>query len=125
METGMRAVFDTNILIDYLKGIPQAAAEVERYEEKWISVITFMEVLAGVETPEEAVVVRRFLAAFKTMDLNTAVSERAVHLCREKKLKLPDAIVYASARELGCALLTRNTKDFKAEWPDTREPYRL
>ena len=32
-------LFDTNILIDYLSGIPQARAELERYSNRAISVI--------------------------------------------------------------------------------------
>jgi len=57
------------------------------------------------------------------MDLDTSVAEQAVALRRQHGLKVPDAIVYASAREQGCMLVSRNTKDFKTEWPDIRAPY--
>ena len=36
----MKAVFDTNILIDYLNGIDQAATELSLYSESLVSVIT-------------------------------------------------------------------------------------
>ncbi len=36
------SLFDTNILIDYLSGIPQARAELERYSRRAISIITWM-----------------------------------------------------------------------------------
>ncbi len=43
----MKAVFDTNILIDYLNGFKQAKKELSLYEEKLISVITRIEVMTG------------------------------------------------------------------------------
>lgn len=35
------ALFDTNILIDYLRGIPAAREELERFEQRAISLITW------------------------------------------------------------------------------------
>jgi hypothetical protein len=34
-------------------------------------------------------------------------------------------MIYATARDRGCMLVTRNTKDFDADWPDVRVPYRV
>jgi len=34
-----------------------------------------------------------------------------------------DAIVWASARQHGCLLVTRNTRDFPADNPGVRAPY--
>ena len=36
----MNAVLDTNILIDYLKGLPEAAAEIEKSQDGAISIVT-------------------------------------------------------------------------------------
>lgn len=44
------ALFDTNILIDYLRGIPEARSELHLYEYRAISIITWMEVM-GVRVP--------------------------------------------------------------------------
>ena len=38
-------------------------------------------------------------------------------------MKLPDAIVWASARRQGRLLVSRNTKDFPAGDPGVRHPY--
>ena len=43
----VKALVDTNILIDFLSAVPAARDELNRYEEKAISVITWMEVLVG------------------------------------------------------------------------------
>ena len=40
----MKAVFDTNILIDYLNGIHSARQELLRFDSKAISLITYMDV---------------------------------------------------------------------------------
>ena len=43
----MHALFDSNILIDFLNGIAAAKVELSLYESRAISVITWMEVLSG------------------------------------------------------------------------------
>ena len=45
----MNAVFDTNIVIDALNGVPEADVEYSRYERVLISHITWMEVLVGAQ----------------------------------------------------------------------------
>lgn len=54
------ALFDTNILIDYLNGVPQARDELTRYAAKSISIVTFMEVLIGAADAMEPGRVRFF-----------------------------------------------------------------
>jgi hypothetical protein len=47
-------LFDTNILIDYLRGIPQARAECDRHADRAVSIVTWMEVMAGSTAANEA-----------------------------------------------------------------------
>lgn len=54
----MKAVLDTNILVDYLVGKEQARKELELYDEAFISVITWMEILAGVDNAREETPIR-------------------------------------------------------------------
>ena len=118
------AVFDSNILIDYIVGRPQAAAELKRYSDKAISIITWMEVMAG--TPEEeAHDMRAFLLQFQCLPISTSVAERAAALRRGRRLKLPDAVIQATAEVAGRLLITRNTRDFPTDDPGVRVPYRL
>jgi len=56
----VKALFDTNILIDYLRGIEASRTELDRYEDKAISIVTWMEVLVGA-LPPLAVATRGFL----------------------------------------------------------------
>jgi hypothetical protein len=125
MAGRMKAVFDTNILVDYLNGIPAAKRELEHYEEAAISLVTWMEVLAGADDAKEEAVTRDFLAQFDVRPLDKTVAERAIKIRRQHKLKLPNAVIWATAMELGWLLVTRNTKDFPAANPGIRVPYRV
>jgi predicted nucleic acid-binding protein len=44
----VKALFDTNILIDFLKGVPEAEIEFEAWHDKAISLISWIEVMVGV-----------------------------------------------------------------------------
>lgn len=118
------ALFDTNILIDYLNGIEQAKAELERYSDKAISVITWMEVMVGA-TPETEGIIRGFLGGFDALPIDDKVSETAVKLRKKHNIKLPDAIVWATAQVNKRILVTRNTEDFSQDEPGVRVPYKI
>ena len=120
----VKALLDTNILIDYLNGVIAARDEICRYQRPLISLVTWMEVLAG--TPAgHAPPVRTFLRRFECVGVDTDIAERAVKLRQVRRLKLPDAVIHASALERSALLVTRNTKDFSAEEPGIRVPYSL
>jgi hypothetical protein len=121
----MRALFDTNILVDYLSGVGEALAELKRFDHPTISIITWLEVLAGVRGEDEDRKVRRFLKRFDRVELDEGVAEEALRLRREKRVQLPDAIIWASARTSGALFVTRNTKDFPTDDPQVRIPYKL
>ncbi|MCL2830626.1 MAG: type II toxin-antitoxin system VapC family toxin [Betaproteobacteria bacterium] len=120
----VKALFDTNILIDYLRGISEAERELSRYETRAISTITWMEVIAGADPDEEANI-RAWLRTFELVELDSAIAERAVTLRKEKRIRLPDAIVWASAQVKSLLLVSRNTKDFPEDEPGVRVPYKL
>ena len=118
------ALFDTNILVDHLNAIPQARAEIDRFESRAISIITWMEVMVGADVGlVEAT--QRFLDGFEVIALDDAIAGRAVDLRRAHRIKLPDAVIWATAQAAGRLLITRNTKDFPPDDPGIREPYML
>lgn len=121
----MRALFDTNVLVDYLNGHRQAADEISLYDERLISRVSWMETLAGVPARENEGETRRFLECFIVLEITPSVAERTVAIRRDLGLRLPDAIILATAREAGALLVTRNTKDFSLSWPEVRVPYKL
>jgi predicted nucleic acid-binding protein len=119
----VKALLDTNILIDYLNGIPEAGKEIGRYRDKAISLITWMEVMAGTTAQDEQII-KTFLSQFELLPIDGTVSAEAVAIRRSRKIKLPDAIILATARTSDRLLVTRNTKDFPAgQDVDVRMPY--
>ena len=120
----VKALFDTNILVDYLNAVPQARTELQRYTEKAVSIITWMEVMVGA-TGDVEVATRSFLSSFDVIEVDGKIAERAVSLRRDHHIKLPDAIIWATAQARAMLLVTRNSKDFAADDPGVRMPYRL
>ena len=120
----VKALFDTNILIDHLNAVPQAREELGRYEARSISVVTWTEVLVGAP-PEVEKATRAFLAGFTIVALGDDIAERAVALRRAQGIKLPDAIIRATADVHSLLLVTRNTRDFGKDDPGVRVPYTL
>ncbi|AOK43202.1 type II toxin-antitoxin system VapC family toxin [Burkholderia vietnamiensis] len=120
----VNALFDTNILIDYLGGVEAARDELARYESRAISVVTWMEVLVGATASDDAAI-RTWLSSFDIIPLDGAVANRAVAIRQARRIRLPDAIVWASAQVNGLLLVSRNTKDFPVTEPGIRAPYQL
>lgn len=121
----MKALFDSNIVIDFLNGIPQAATELSLYEERWISPITWIEAQVKAPAGLEAATRAAIDAMFLRVELDGSTLDTALQLRRSLRIKQPDALILASARVRGWQLVTRNTKDFPADMPGVRVPYQL
>jgi hypothetical protein len=119
----MKALFDTNILIDYLMGYEQAKVELEQYDQPQISIITKMEVLVG-STKDNYELIKDFLNNFSIISLDEAIADIAVSIRQKHKITLPDAIIWASAKHTNSLLITRNSKDF-TQAPDIKIPYQI
>lgn len=121
----MTVLFDTNVFIDAVNGFEAARQALVAQPAAAMSRITWIEVLAGGKTDDERSRLRHFLGAWQVLELDQAVAEEVVVVRRETRLKLPDAILLATARTHKRKLHTRNTKDFPARWPEVVIPYRL
>ncbi len=69
--------------------------------------------------------VRAFLQGFTQLAIDANVAERAVGIRKSASIRLPDAIIRASAQSHWALLVTRNTRDFPPSDPGVRMPYRL
>ena len=92
--------FDTNIVIDWLKRMPQATAELSRYRNHRIN-------------------------HFDTVELDSRIATAAADIRHRSKMKLMDAFILATAQVNGAILITRNTQDFPVNMPGIRVPYSL
>jgi predicted nucleic acid-binding protein len=118
-------LYDTNILIDHLNGIAKATRELQRTGDPAISMITWIEVMTGASSPSEEAVLRSFLLNFECLPVSGAVAERAAVVRREMRIKMPDAIILATAEISGRVLVTRNVRDFPGGMRGVKVPYRV
>ncbi len=120
-------VLDTNIIIDFLLGRDQAKLLFNSYKEKttkmMISIITVIEILVGIFDPEKQKKVRLWLDSFHTVSVESDIVGVAVLLRQQFKLKVPDALIIATAKYHGGTLVTRD-RDF-SRIPGVYYPYTL
>ena len=121
-------LIDTNIIIYHLSnGIPKTAHRKMREIFKRhfnISVITKMEVLGfRKHTNTSFSTAQQFLGYAKVLELNEPIIETVIALRRVHKIKLPDAIIAATALRHDLILITRNTHDFDGIGIKTYNPF--
>lgn len=119
----VNALFDTNILIDCTAGIQAASDELDRYDRVAISRIVWIEFLTGAKTPQMEIQRRSLLGEFELLEIDAAVAAEAILIRQNTRLRLPDALILATARVHGLLLVTRNHRDFSRREPDVRIPY--
>ena len=108
-------LLDTNFILGLLKSTPETLALIERRQldaqHCAYSAITRMELLGfpGL-TQEEEVVIKEKLAQLTYQPITLAIEDEAIRLRRIHRIKLPDAIIAASALTCGSELLTHDQK---------------
>jgi hypothetical protein len=75
--------------------------------------------------PQTENAARAFLQTFELLPIDATIAECAVTLRKTRRVKLPDAIIWATAQVQQCLLVTRNTRDFDPNQPGVRLPYTL
>lgn len=109
-------VVDSNLIIDYVRGISKASGVLDFLTDKMISVMTLAELLVGCDNPAKESDIRGyFQRQYQVIDMNSSIAAKAAEIRRERRIKLPDAVILATAFECDTYLITRNTKDFVAE----------
>ncbi|MPQ56274.1 PIN domain-containing protein [Duganella sp. FT27W] len=126
-------LFDTNIIIDMLDGVPEALEVVAggEYESKIISSINWMEVACQM-TPER---IADFRIKLLRLDIDVvqtseqimvrAAAIRRASTKENTKKTLPDCIIRATAEVENRIVITRNARDFGGPGPFVHVPYIL
>lgn len=108
---GNNLFVDTNILIYFLEG-REEVAETLAAKDLYTSVICEIEPLSHKKlTVDNYNTATKFLAFLNISGLTPAIKEFTIQLRRKYKIKLPDAIIAASAISLNIPFLTAD-KDF-------------
>ena len=100
-------LIDTDVFIDHLRGARRLPPPPGR---GCYSSVTRCELFAGRYVDED--VVRRLLAPFAELPVERFVAERAGRIRRDTGVRVPDALIAATALEHGLELWTRNARDF-------------
>jgi predicted nucleic acid-binding protein len=115
----MRWLPDSNVLIDALAGLPHGVRVLQEARKRpevsvIYSAITRIEVLGfpGLSAKEEEAL-RRLLNEFEEVAVSNAVVERTIQIRKLVRIKIPDALIAASADTAQAVVVTRNTGDFE------------
>ena len=107
---------DSDVLIDYLKGLDLACDLLEAHIDRiGLSIITIAEIRAGIKGREEEQAFKQFLSAIPHYDVTRTIAEMGGDWVRQfgrsHGIEIPDALIAATAatHNLALKLLTLNT----------------
>jgi predicted nucleic acid-binding protein len=116
-----RFVLDSTVIINHLNQRADIGAffsDIPEYEW-YVSIITEIEVLSkpGMTEPEIQGT-KTFLAQFEIVDMIPAIKDMTIEIRRASGLKLPDAVIAATAVILNATLLSNDLHHIKKViWP--------
>lgn len=116
---GIKYLWDTNTAIYYLN--QQFPPSAEKFMDRTlkdsipaISVITEIELLCWKASSEKDLkILHDFVGDAMVFELEKDIKLKTANIRKTHKIKLPDAIIAATALTYDFTLLTRNVKDFK------------
>jgi predicted nucleic acid-binding protein len=112
---GNKAILDTNVIIFASKQQIDVEKLLLSYNEFYTSIVSFMEVYGyQFSQQEEKDLIDEVFANLEITDVNREIAEQVIvyRKNKTKKIKLPDAIILATARYLGADLVTDDWDDF-------------
>jgi predicted nucleic acid-binding protein len=112
--SGNKGLLDSNVIIDISKGNLSTESIIKDYDYLYTSIISYVETLGYQFTDEEEKeLVLEVLKQVEIVDLNKTIAHIAIQYRQRRKIKLPDALVLATAKYLDADLLTSDVADFK------------
>jgi predicted nucleic acid-binding protein len=113
-------IFDTDVLIWIQRGNVKAARAVDRSRNRYVSVLTYMELLQAAQNKKQHEVIKSFLSeyGFETLPLTENIGHRAAVYVAEYALshglRAADAIIAATATENNLPLCSGNARHYRA-----------
>lgn len=115
--SGTKAVLDSNVIILGSRGKIDVEDLLSKYDKFFASIITYAECYAfEFQNPLEKEITDEIFTNLEIIELNKAVADQAIlyRKSKVKKIKLPDAIILASAKYANADLLTDDWNDFQS-----------
>jgi predicted nucleic acid-binding protein len=112
-------IFDTDILVWIQRGNEKAATLVDKSSERFLSILSYMELLQSAENKKQHYVIKEFLKlyGFQMLPLTENIGHRASVYVEvyslSSGLRAGDAIIAATATENNMILATGNGKHFR------------
>ena len=112
-------IYDTDILIWVQRGNEKAAKLIDKDEDKYLSIQSYMELLQGAKNKAHHKYVKDFISEFQfsILPLTENIGHRALIYVEEHALssnmRAGDAIITATAVENNMTLVSSNVKHFK------------
>ena len=112
---GNRVILDTNVIIFASKHQIDIEQILNRYDEFYVSIITYMEVYGfHFENIEEKELIDELFNNLVIIDVSQEIAQHVLNYRKaaKRKIKLPDAIILATSRYIDATLLTDDWDDF-------------
>lgn len=114
----MKYFLDTDIIIDYLKGVEKTVISIESVlEEKdaifFTSVIVIAELYSVRLDKNEREIIEHLLKSIEVISVDYDMAIIAGALRARYKRGLADCLIAASAKKIGAVIVTRNQKDYR------------
>lgn len=113
---GNKALLDTSIIILISKQKIDPTQLLEKYDAFYVSVVTYMEIYGyEFEKPFEKALIDDLFEALEVVHINLEIADQVIEYRKNKlrKIKLPDAIILATAQVIHADLITADRDDFK------------
>ncbi len=109
----MNYLFDTNAVLYEIKGISKPI-EFEKSDSIYCSFITKIELLSYTQIPEQEMrIIKSLLSGLEVLYIDDDIVQKSIIVRKEGKLKLPDAIICATALQKEAVLVTADKQLLK------------
>jgi predicted nucleic acid-binding protein len=111
--SGRNLLLDSNIVIYTAQQKLEPEAYIQSEDSLYISDITFMETLGyAFSDPVERTETEALLTILFRLPISESIVQKVIEIRQSRRMKLPDAIIAATALVHDCILVTRNISDF-------------
>ena len=113
---GSKGLLDSNTIIFASKQQIDVEKLLSNYDEFYVSIVTYMEVYTHeFQNTDEKDLIDELFTNLEIVEINREVADRAIiyRKNKSKKIKLPDAVILATAKYVNADLLTDDWDDFQ------------